>query len=217
MTRTVAILVLLAAFFVGGCRKAQQVDEINYGLEADKAALLKKIERKYEDPEAHYQLAKLYHRDGLYDKADFHYRVAIGFDPVHYRTQAARVKLLVDQRDLAKSGVMAEMYMSQASVSAEASLRLGRGFQDEGLDDYAIACYNQAANLAPNSAVIFKQLGYFYMAKGDMVQAESNLRRSFQLDPYQSEVAGELGRMGIPVQIPREKADNKKLEKAVEE
>ena len=44
----------------------------------------------------------------------------------------------------------------------------------------------------------------FYRArKGDQVRAEENLRRSFQLDPYQSEVAEELGRMGVMVQIPR--------------
>nr|MBC8379248.1 hypothetical protein [Planctomycetota bacterium] len=42
--------------------------------------------------------------------------------------------------------------------------------------------------------------------KGDQVRAEENLRHSFQLDPYQPELAEELGRMGVMVQIPRKPA-----------
>jgi hypothetical protein len=39
------------------------------------------------------------------------------------------------------------------------------------------------------------------------------LKHSFQLDPYQAEVAGELGRLGVIVQIPREiEKDTKKFD-----
>ena len=47
--------------------------------------------------------------------------------------------------------------------------------------------------------------------------AEEYLRRSFQLNPYQPEVAGELGRMGVVVQIPRKRQKNTKgLDKLLE-
>lgn len=221
MARIVVILMGAGLLILSGCDsllndKSPQ-KEITSEEEARKAELLAKIENKYENPEAHYELGKLYYADGMLDKADFEYRVTIGFDPVHYRAQAGVVRILTDQKETERARIVAEMYMNQAAVSAEASLRLGKAFQNEGLDEWAILCYQQAGDLAPNSAVVFKQIGYFYLAKGDQVRAEENLRRSFQLDPYQSEVAGELGRMGIMVQIPRKEADNKALEQAVEE
>jgi tetratricopeptide (TPR) repeat protein len=184
--------------------------------DTQRQALLAEIERKYENPGAHYKLGKLYHADGLLDKAEWEYRVAIGFDPVLYSAQAAVVRVLQDMKALDKSRMAAEMYTDQAAVSAEASLRLGRALQNEGLDGYALTAYQQAANLAPNSAVVFKQLGFFYLAKGDNARAEENLRRSIQLDPYQPDVSGELGRMGVVVQIPQRQPKPESLEKAVE-
>ena len=62
--------------------------------------------------------------------------------------------------------------------------------------------------MSPNSAVIYKQMGLYYKNKGDIVRAEENLRRSFQLNPNQPEVAGVLGRMGVMVQIPRGAGNN---------
>ena len=60
----------------------------------------------------------------------------------------------------------------------------------------------QALHLEPNSAKVHKQLGYYYLAKNDKVRAEEYLKRSFQLDPVQPEVAGELGKLGVEVRIP---------------
>jgi tetratricopeptide (TPR) repeat protein len=222
--RRIVLLAVAGSLLFSGCNwfsnlidKDKPQQGLSYGVDADKQALLNQIERKYENPRAHYELGKLYHRDGLLDRAEWQYRVAIGFDPVLYPAQAAVVKVLKDMNNPEKSKMAAQMYTDQAAVSAEASMRLGRALQNEGLDDYALAAYQQAANLAPNSAVVFKQLGYYYMSKGDRVRAEENLRRSIQLDPYQPEVSGELGRMGVMVQIPRQQPDPQKLEKALQQ
>ena len=214
MTRIATILLLVSAMCLSGCQFFQkkdassQIDGMEFG-NSQKEELLRQIDRKYENPQAHYQLGSLYHEDGMYDKAEFEYRVTLGFDPVNYKAQAAIVKSLQDKGDTQRSRMSADLYMNQAAVSAEASMLLGKAFQGRQLDDYALACYHQALNLAPNSAVLFRQIGYYYLAKGDEVRAEENLRRSFQLDPYQSEVAGELGRMGVMVQIPREPKKDK--------
>lgn len=213
--RRIVLISTVAMLALAGCDLFQKKG-ITSPAESQKQELLSQIERQYENPAAHYKLGKLYHADGLLDKAEWEYRVAIGFDPVLYSAQAAVVRVLQDMKNLEKSKMAAQMYTDQAAVSAEASLRLGRAFQNEGLDDYALTAYQQATNLAPNSAVVFKQLGYFYLAKGDQARAEENLRRSIQLDPYQSEVAGELGRMGVVVQIPQRQPDPGQLEKAVE-
>ena len=60
----------------------------------------------------------------------------------------------------------------------------------------------QAIHLAPTSAKVHKQLGYYYLSKNDKVHAEEYFKRSFNLDPVQPEVAGELGRLGVEVRIP---------------
>jgi len=222
--RRIVLLAVAGSLLLSGCNwfsnlldKEETQEELVYGVDSEKQALLKEIDRKYENPRAHYELGKLYHADGLLDRAEWEYRVAIGFDPVLYPAQAAVVKVLRDMKNTEKAAMAAQMYTDQAAVSAEASLRLGRAFQNEGLDEQALAAFQQAANLAPNSAVVFKQLGYYYLGKGDRVRAEENLRRSIQLDPYQSEVAGELGRLGVMVQIPRQQPDPQKLEQALQE
>ncbi|MGB2864327.1 MAG: hypothetical protein WBC05_13435, partial [Sedimentisphaerales bacterium] len=56
---------------------------------------------------------------------------------------------------------------------------------------------------SPSSALINKQVGYYYLGKSDKDQAKEYLVRSFQLDPKQPEVAGELGRLGVEEKIPR--------------
>ena len=82
------------------------------------------------------------------------------------------------------------------------------------MDEYALTSYMQAHRLAPNSVVINKQLGYFYLLKQDNANAEIYLRRAFELDPYQPEIAGQLGKLGVQVEIPKKKPkDIKKLEK----
>jgi tetratricopeptide (TPR) repeat protein len=204
MARIAMIMALVLTMAVAGCNGTGKGPTT--AQEIQKAELLRQIELKYENPEAHYQLGKLYYADGLLDKAEWEYRVAIGFNPVHYPAQAGVVKTWHDRKNTERAKIAAELYTSQAATSADASLRLGKAFQNEGLNDYALACYQQAANLAPKSPVVFKQLGYFYLAQGDKTLAEEYLRRSFELDPYQPEVSGELGRMGVIVQSPRGRA-----------
>ena len=204
VTRIGMIAVLVLAIGVAGCEMfGGRKDPIqNSASETQKAKLLKELDRKFENPQAHYELAKLYHQDRLLGKAEYHYNTAIGFDALHRPAQAGMVKLLIDQRNPERAQIAAEMYITQASVNGDALMLLGRAFQREGLDDYALECYQKAQMIEPNSASVYKQLGYFYLAKGDRVQAENNLRRSFELNPNQPEVAGELGRMGVMVQIP---------------
>jgi Flp pilus assembly protein TadD len=228
MTRLFKILLIVVGLtlITAGCNEKQKTatgekisdKELGGETEKQKTVLLKELDKKYDNAKAHYDLGKLYHSQGLWDKAEWEYNKALAFDPMHHDAQASIAKLLVDKGDTAKSEVIADMYISQASVSAKHSLLLGRAFQDRGLDEYALACYKQAHNLAPNSVAINKQLGYYYLLKKDNANAEMYLRRTFELDPSQSEVAGELGRLGVQIQVPTKKTMNaKKLDKIAEE
>ncbi len=219
MTRkilSIGVLVCLVLSLSGCGKQAQKKNKLGVKdtplspVEEKKAKLLRKIDRKFENPDAHFALGQLYNDDGLWDKAEYEYNVTLSFDPAYRQAQAAMVKNLLQSDQQAKARMAADMYINQVSASARESLRLGRAFQDEQMDDYAIACYMQALNLIPNSAAIYKQIGYYYLSRHETVRAEEYLKRSFQLDPYQAEVAGELGRMGVVVRVPRKTQKNTK-------
>ena len=171
--------------------------------EARKANLQQSLDSRFENPVAHYELAQLYHAEGLWSKAEYHYNIALSFDPSNADAQVAMVKLFLDSGDTAKSKTYADTYVSQAGNSDIQSLRLAMAFQKQQLDEYALACFQQALNLSPSSALINKQVGYYYLGKNDKDRAKEYLVRSFQLDPSQPEVAGELGRLGVEVRIPQ--------------
>ena len=184
--------------------------------EQEKKQLQKQLEGKFEDPEAHYKLGKLYQAYGMWNKAENEFGIALSFDPVYHEAQAARVNVLLDSGDKAKATILADEYVTQASNSAAGSLQLGLAFQKEGLDDRALVCYKQALTLAPNSAKVNRQLGYYYLRKNQPEVAKKYLIDSFQLDNTQGDVAEELGRLGIAVQVRKPSEDTtKKLDAAV--
>ncbi|NQT02551.1 MAG: hypothetical protein HQ580_11045 [Planctomycetes bacterium] len=217
---TFALLLLCTTLFVGcrsqgvtGTGKVQSAP-----AEQRKADLLKTLDRKFENPQAHYELGRVYQAERQWIKAEYRYNVALSFDPALSEAQAATVKVFLESGDTAKSKTYADIYMSKAAVSASASFRLGLAFQKQLLDEYAFDCYMQALHLAPASAKVHKQLGYYYLSKNDKVRAEEYLKRSFQLDPVQPEVAGELGRLGVEVRIPRKvERRTRRVDKIAEE
>ena len=168
-----------------------------------KANLLYQLERKFENPDAHCKLGQLYCDEGQYTKAEYHFDVALQFDPVHRPTQAAMVNMFAKRADKAKAQLYANMYIKQAAGSVSQSLELGQAFQTQGLDEYALACYQQALGLSPDSPEANKHLGYYYLAKADKARAQEYLTRSFQANPNQPDVALELGRLGVVVETPR--------------
>jgi Flp pilus assembly protein TadD len=219
------LIIVLVCTVISGCGGQQKTvtgekisdKELTSQGDIQKEALLKQLDKKYGDAKIHYELGKVYHSEGQWDKAEWEYNKALAFDPIHHDAQASIVKLLVDKGDTQRSEIIADMYMSQASVSAKHSLLLGRAFQSRGLDEYALSCYLQAHNLAPNSIVINKQLGNFYLMKGDKANAEVYLRRAFELDPYQPDVAAQLGKLGVQVQMPRKMPKEANVDKMKEQ
>ena len=207
------------SFNKGRNAKGPQVDEVEpTPAEKKKAKLLKQIDRKFENPDTHFELGRLYQADGLWTRAEYHYNIAFSFDPAHRAAQAAMVKVLLDSGDTAKAKLSAEIYTNQVSGSAAGSLQLALGFQRQQLDEYALTCYQQALQLAPNSAKINRQIGYYYLSKGDIARAKDYLTRSFQLNSNQPEVAGQLGRLGVEIKRPRKvEKGTKKLDKIVEQ
>jgi tetratricopeptide (TPR) repeat protein len=177
-----------------------------------KANIQNSLDQKFENPVAHYELAQIYHAEGNWAKAEYHYNIALSFDPANADAQATMVKLFLDSGDTAKSKNYANSYVNNAGNSDIESLRLAMAFDKQQLDEHALTCYQQALSLSPDSPRINKQMAYYYLGKGDKERAKEYLVRSFQLDPRQPEVAGELGRLGVEVKIPgRTEEETRKL------
>jgi Tfp pilus assembly protein PilF len=191
--------------------EAQRVRKLP--AEARKAQLQQSLDSRFENPVAHFELAQLYHAEGAWPKAEYHYNIALSFDPANADAQAAMVKLFLDSGDTAKAKNYADTYVNQANNSDIESLRLAMAFEKQQLDEYALTCYQQALNLAPDSARINKQMAFYYSGKNDKDRAKEYFVRSFQLDPTQPEVAGELGRLGVEVKIPAPAVTGAKDEK----
>ena len=222
-TKFIGPAFLIGILLLAGCaskdRGAKTPDKVKATpTDQTKAKLIKQLDGKFEDPDAHFELGRMYQADGMWTQAEYYYNNALSFDPSHRGAQAGMVKVLADSGDKTKSALTADIYINQVSASAEESLLLALAFQKQLLDDYALTCYRQALRLAPNSARINRQIGYYYLSKNDKVLAQEYLTRSFQLNSNQPDVAGELGRMGVAVRIPQKTQTNtKKLDKIVEQ
>lgn len=170
--------------------------------DAVKAEALRELDRKFENPQAHFNMGQVYQTEGLTQKAEYHYNVALSFDPSYVQVQAAMVKLFLNSDNPAKGKTYADVYINQSGSEVQL-LRLAKAFQNEQLDEYALACYQEALRIAPDSAAVNKELGFYYLTRNDKIRAKEYLVRSFQFDPSQPDVANELGRLGVEVRIPR--------------
>jgi tetratricopeptide (TPR) repeat protein len=188
----ISLTFLMCALLLCGCdqlRKDAKKKSLGAGKigktpsEQKKAKLLKQIDRKFENPRAHFELGQLYQADGMWIQAENEYKTALNFEPAHKQAQAGRIKVLLALDDKDKAEFLNNEYMNQASNSAAGSLRLALAFQKQQLDEHALACYQQALHLAPNSAKINRQIGYYHLSKGDKEQAKNYLVRSFALNP----------------------------------
>ena len=196
---------MLCALLVAGCRNTStaRVDQnVRAAADIHKAELLKELDKKWENPPVHFELGQLYHAAGDYSKAEYYYNIALGFNPAYREVQAAMVKVQLDKGDKTKADWVANGYMTQVASMPEQLLSLGVAFEKQGLDEYALKCYQEALKTAPDSSAVNRQLGYYYLNKNKKDLAKEYFIRSFQLNPDQPDVSGELGRLGVAVRIP---------------
>jgi Flp pilus assembly protein TadD len=206
MIRTVSLLtvvIICTAFILAGCAEPQSTNQGRYMPTEVKSQQTQssEFEEKYENPQRHYELGQLYRQDKRWVQAESEYSVALQFEPGHKQAQAAMVKMNIERGDKDASKVLADSYISQSAYSAEALMLLGKAFMIESLDEYAYECFDKASAIAPDYAAVYTQLGYYYNKKGDAARAEEAFKKSFQLDPYDAQVAGELGKMGVVVEV----------------
>jgi len=199
-----SVLLGASLFSLAGCYDGtSSIDSTgNIPSEKTEAQLLLEIERKFENPQAQYELARFYHQSRQWMRAEQHYNWALGFDPALRAAQAGMVKMSVDRGETAKAEQYATRYIRQAGRDGVESTRLAWEFESVKLDTYAERCFRQALAAAPDSYEVNKQIGFYHLGKGDTAKAKQYLQRSFELNPRQPDVSGALGRLGVVVESP---------------
>ena len=156
MNAKVWVTILEVAFctlLVAGCKNNTSTSRVDQNVKAaadiHKAELLKELDKKWENPPVHFELGQLYHAAGDYSKAEYYYNQALNFNPAYREVQAAIVKLQLDKGDKSRADWLANSYMTQVASIPEQLLSLGMAFDKQGLDDYALKCYQEALKTAP--------------------------------------------------------------------
>jgi Tfp pilus assembly protein PilF len=164
----------------------------------DEGVLLAEIDKDFSNADLHYRLGRVYHQKGKAASAEFEYERALVFDPLCFDAQAALVKLWRDSGNSAKADQETDKYIDRAG-NAQNLIGLGTAFHRQGMIEQAKRCYELAIQRDPGNAIAYKQLGLYYLSKNDKTNATQMFTKSFELNPYQADVAQELGRLGITV------------------
>lgn len=204
--RIVGLGIVILALAVPGCEHWGEQGKTTEQLtnKQKQKRLLRQIDRNYADADAHRKLADLYLKMDKLQEAQYEYKVALSYDPVNFAAQAGMVKAQQEMGRKSRAENTADVYFNEISNSTQKLLELGQAFEKHKLDQYALRCYKRAMRIDKDSPEVFKRLGFFYLKKGDKSHAEEYFRRSFNLDPYQHDVAYELGKLGVVVDIPEE-------------
>jgi tetratricopeptide (TPR) repeat protein len=195
MTTFFRITLVLAIVLIAGCGPDQPV-----GPDTEQS-LLGEISMKFENADAHYKLAELYHGQKQWIKAEYEYNIAIGFAPDNQWPESGLVKMYEDWGRTEKAQDAMDKAL-QTCVTDEELVMFAKALGQEGLHKRAQECYEYAIKVAKNKGGIYKEMGYYYLGIGDKVRAEDAFRKSLELRPYQPDVSAELGRMGVKVVAP---------------
>lgn len=207
----ISILVSLLAIILSGCEtpKPQADFSVPIPPEKKKAELKESLKRNFEDSQTHFLLGQLYHADKAWDDAEYEYNLALRFNPTYRPAEAAMIKLQVDRGDNLKAQHYFEIYMNQAGDSPKKLVDLATNLQQQNVDTYALKCFQKALDIAPNSAMVHKYMGYFYLSKNNKEKAKEYFENSYKLDANQPDVALELGKLGVPIVYDAAKAPEK--------
>jgi tetratricopeptide (TPR) repeat protein len=189
------IMTVLAVVMVVGCGPQNPV------APDTEQTLLQQINLKFESPDAHYKLARLYHSQQQWVKAEYEYNIAIGFSPLNKLPEAGLIKMYEDWGRKEQPQAALDKAMHSCNTDEELVM-LAKALQKENLRIQAEACYEYALTVAKNKGGIYKEMGYYFLAIDDKVRAEDAFRKSLEIRPYQPDVSAELGRMGVKVVAP---------------
>ena len=213
LSLTFIVVVVTTIALVGCTDRPQQINaQVLDTVPEKEAYLLDQLERHWQSPDVHCELGRYYHSQGKWDKAEYHFNTALGIKPAHRKTQAAQIKMLTDQGKTHDAEQTIVRYQRQLWNAPIEMVSLGEALAQEDLHSHALACFNKAMSIAPHSAVVNKEIGFYHLRRQNAEQARDYLTRSFELNPNQPDVAGALGRLGVVVEVPTFQAQQQEQE-----
>ncbi len=220
IAKTLLFSLLVSVLLVSGCetpdrrtsRQGTYRSPVKEKTTQERKEELKELlSSRFVDSKLHLEMAVIYLDEQNWEEAKYHYATAISFDPVCWPAQAGLVKIQKLQGRTVEANAAADVYMNQVAASAKKSLKLAMAFDQHKLDEQALACYQQALRVDPEFPEIHRQIGYFYLERGDKVQAEKYFVESFNLNPFQPDIAEQLGFLGVTIESPQTAIDEDML------
>jgi tetratricopeptide (TPR) repeat protein len=158
------------------------------------------------DYQSFYWLGVSYDRQGAYAQAAQAYRTSLdvqqgtydGRKDVVFRRKTLDGLAIAIAKSPTRNEEIAMIEQKNAGrEKAEDALLLARIYFYSGDADSAIECYNRAALLDPEDALISKEVGLYFEKIGQTKNAEPLLKRAYTANPQDAEVTAALRRLGI--------------------
>ena len=133
-----------------------------------------------EDLESLAQLATLYSRQNLHEKATGTWKVLLETDPENTKYQDGLVNSYQESGKIDAALTLAQQYIDANPEIGVHYARLAKLYKDEDQVDKALAAYQKAVELAPGNAKIYQELAELHLRKNDLTSAEKAFQEAIR-------------------------------------
>jgi tetratricopeptide (TPR) repeat protein len=141
---------------------------------------------------AHNNIANIFQKQGLIDKAIHHYEIAIELNP-YYSEPYNNLGFAYKSKGLIDRAIEQFQIAVKINPSARHYFNLGNAYKNRGLIDRAIENLQIAVQRDPNFAKAHNNLGSAYAVKNLLYKAREHFQVAVQLDPNFAKAHNNLG------------------------
>jgi tetratricopeptide (TPR) repeat protein len=147
--------------------------------------------------EAHFNLANVYRSQGRVQDALQEYETALKIKPELNDVRSILISAYVDRGDFAQAEKTIAPLLQNKETAAEARVMLGGIYQQNGLYEKALLQYLTAAELAPEEAVIYHNIGLMHFHLKNYDKAEKSFEIATRLNPSLTDSYTMLGQLHL--------------------
>lgn len=196
-----------ASFLLSGCGSftagSKNADGVQLYQQGQYQAAIEKFQEAANanptDPDAAYNLGRVYHRLAALNgdskaasQAEQFYRMAIDRDPNHVEAHRALAVFYVEQGESNKAFALLGDWATRSPDQADPRIELARLHEEFGHKEAAEERLVDALRIDNQNPRTIAALGRLREEAGDYAQAMENYRRSLELDKFQPELASRM-------------------------
>ncbi|MCL2348157.1 MAG: tetratricopeptide repeat protein [Planctomycetaceae bacterium] len=155
------------------------------------------------DANSYYNIASTYHKLGMtnndasyYGQAEQYYRLCLTKDPNHVNCHRGLAVLMIETGRIQEAFQMMRDWELSIPGSPEPKIELARLYQELGHPQEAVSYLTAAVASDPKNERAYNALAYSREQSGDLAQALANYQVSYQINPYQPEIAAKITQLG---------------------